>query len=323
MSLPALDKSYAYNVNQAIVTSGVINTDCQKALFAIVNAMVGFALMPWLVVGSSNGVGSFSMAGTNYWAASGNLIWGGAGANHSWIVLKSQVIGVSGGGGLQVCFDLNQVSTPYRMNVIVSATAGFTGGSATARPTATDEQVIFASGIAWISSAPQNNVVHVWQSTDGAVFNAVLFSANVAQFSIHASVPKNPIANWTKPCVYWALSSSIVPLFKAATMYSGANASAWIASSAALYLTGEAVNNVLIETYQSFSDDQTGEWPFGPIGLYCQTAGNRGRKGQMFDVWWGSTVNASGDNYPADGSKQFVQFGDMIFPWNGSTALTS
>jgi len=66
-------------------------------------------------------------------------------------------------------------------------------------------------------------------------------------------------------------------------------------------------------------DDDTLEWPIMPIGLLSTTGMHRGRKGALYDIWWGSTAAGSGNTYPEDGSNQFVQFGHLIFPWNGST----
>lgn len=317
MPLPTLDKStYQFTVNQTLVASGTQTTDAQKLWIAIVNALLGFGSNPWTVVGSSNGIGSFSMAGTNYWAAFGNLIWATAGTNHSWIVLKQSQIGAS--GGLQVCIDLNS-NQAWNISIVTSAVAGFTGGSATARPTATDENVLF-NVVNWGQTSSQSYAYHVWQSTDGQVVNFCVFYAGTLQTSFHASVPKNPISGWTKPSVVWAQASSV---YQTGGLYSTATSKGTISGPVTFYLTGEAVNNTLIESTQNYADDNTGEWPFGPVGLFSPTSLNRGRKGQLFDLWWGTTIAANGDNYPSDGSKQFVQFGHLIFPWNGSTPLTA
>lgn len=323
MTLPILDKTYEFTrtgaistVNQAFTASGTILTDCQAIMFALKRALINFTTAPWTVVGSSNGVGSFSMAGTDYWAAAANLIWASGATNHSWIVLKSAGIGLA--GGLQMCIDLH-TSNPQTIDIVISPVAGFTGGSATARPTATDETILLTNS-AWKSGSSVNGVLHVWHSTDDQVMNVVFFEANTATLWLHASAPKNPIAGWTKPSVYWAVNTSVL---NTSSHYGAANGHGVISGQVAFFMTGESVNNSLIEVTMSFPDDNTAEWPFGPMGLYSSSASNRGRKGQLFDMWWGSTTNVSGDNYPADASKQFTQFVHVIFPWNGTSALTS
>jgi hypothetical protein len=315
MPLPTLDKTYQFNVNQAFTASGTVLTDAQKVILAWVSSMLNFASNPWTVVGSANGTGTYNMAGTNTWTAPASLVWSGSG-NHSWIVLKSSAIGAP--GGIQLCIALNS-NVSWNITVAVSPSAGFTGGTATTRPTATDETLL-ASANAWKGSSSTNGVLHVMQSTDGQVLNMVYFEAMAAQCSFHVSVPKNPISGWAKPSVYWFITSGV---YSMSTHYNNANARGVINGQTSFYLTGEGYAGTLIESGQNYADDNTSEWPFGPIGLFSLSPLNRGRKGQLYDLWWGATSNVSADNYPADGSRQYVQFVHMIWPWNGSQPLIS
>ena len=65
------------------------------------------------------------------------------------------------------------------------------------------------------------------------------------------------------------------------------------------------------------------EWPMLPIGLACNTSGFYGRHGRLADIYWGTEMPAmmAGYTYPSDGSKQWIQIGHMIFPWDGSTPI--
>jgi hypothetical protein len=59
-----------------------------------------------------------------------------------------------------------------------------------------------------------------------------------------------------------------------------------------------------------------------PLGLVSDTTGAKGRHGQIYDMWAGniSAISLGGytdTTYPDDGSRQFWQCDDFIFPWVG------
>jgi hypothetical protein len=65
-----------------------------------------------------------------------------------------------------------------------------------------------------------------------------------------------------------------------------------------------------------------GSWPMAPIGLYSATASNIGRHGELFDLWYGATTRANGDQYPSTGTLyQFTQFDELILPWDSTNAV--
>lgn len=68
-------------------------------------------------------------------------------------------------------------------------------------------------------------------------------------------------------------------------------------------------------------NDITAEHPLMPVGLYSNCPDATGRHGYIADLYWGSEnyagVGAAGTSYPSDGSRQWVQFGSLVFPWNG------
>jgi len=83
------------------------------------------------------------------------------------------------------------------------------------------------------------------------------------------------------------------------------------------------------ESYESFggslgekltgANDIDSTYPIMPIGIYSRTAGNRGRHGFVYDLWWGLQNVADLETY--GGSALFAQFSDLIFPWNGSVPI--
>lgn len=316
--LPTLVKSYAGNftkINQGFTASGTALTDQATVTKAIVDSLVGQASHPWTCLGSSDST-TAALDNTNRWTAISKLVWTGSGA-HSWIVLKQ-----TGASNIQLLIDLHYFSG-QQFDIYVSF-AGFTGGSTTARPTAVDEKEI-GNGAVPFSPSSVNYRLHVWSSTDGSVTHVVLYSANVQFFWLTISPPANvPTAlTWTSPV--WATCQWGSSALKYANVGSTALSWGYLGNSAlawcAFYLTAEYLGGQGISvTSQTFPDDDTGEYPFTPIGLWTLTASHRGRKGAATDLWFGLANSNSGDNYPASGTLyQFAQFGDLIFPWDGAT----
>jgi hypothetical protein len=91
------------------------------------------------------------------------------------------------------------------------------------------------------------------------------------------------------------------------------------AGSPSFFLTCEGYGTAMLGQPPAgdVADSQTSGWIMCPIGLFSETTGVVGRKGTLYDLWWGSVTRSTGDTYPSDGSYQFAQFGDMVFPWSG------
>jgi hypothetical protein len=117
---------------------------------------IGSVAGKWTCAGSSDSV-TAAMDGTNRLLANANWVRASAGTAHSWIVLKSPTTGF----GPAPVYILLDYSTGSNDTVAVAySKLGFTGGSTTAAPTATDE---FAIGL---NSTPQS-----WQFNDGSAAN--------------------------------------------------------------------------------------------------------------------------------------------------------
>jgi hypothetical protein len=87
------------------------------------------------VVSSCNGTGGGNYGNNDnvdWWVDSGDLVWAGAGSNHSWIVFKFLE--------RYLCIDLR--STNSYNAAIVASDSKFYGGTATARPTSTSARSV-------------------------------------------------------------------------------------------------------------------------------------------------------------------------------------
>lgn len=315
--LPALVKSYQFNkINQGFTASGTALTDQQTVTKAIVDSMIGQTSNHWTCLGSSDST-TAALDNTNRWTTIAKLVFSGGSNPHSWIVLKQ-----AGASNVQLLIDLHYFSG-QQFDVYLSF-AGFTGGSTTARPTAADEKVI-GSGAIPFSPSSASYRLHVWSSTDGAATYVVLYSVNAQMFFMAIGATQNvPTAlTWTNPV--WATCQWGGSALKFSNIGSnafswgllGAGTPAWCSFSLTTEYTGPVG---VITTSQNYPDDDTGEYPFTPIGLFSTTASHRGRKATIVDLWWGESSNNSGDNYPGSGTLyQFVQYGDLTFPWDSAT----
>jgi hypothetical protein len=327
MALPAIDLTWDYTkINQALAATGVQLSDNKQLVLAEKNGMKGFTANAWTVTSSNDGAGGFgNNDNVDRWATVANLTWAPAGTNHSWIVLKNSQMGA---GNFQVCINLSSTSAVGNVReMIMSPNAGFTGGTATARPTATDEQIIISLSGAWGLGGPSAVKLHQYASSDGKQYRLVAYAGGIIKAAVIIGTPKTPTSGWTNPVFWWASgSSTALDLATLCTVTPAPMHSRINAADAAIWMTSEgwgastfggagrlATNNPL----------DSNSYPLFPIGLASETGGAEGRQGLVYDLWWGLTINGNGDTYPNDATRQFVQHGDLVFPNNGSAILTS
>lgn len=320
MALPTLDKTW--QVSSTIINGGNYTNCNSQAFFNAKQSMKNFGSSPWTVWGSSNGAGAFgNNDGVDRWAAYTNVVFSTAGNNHGWIVLKQTGLGTNAA----ICFDaLCFGGLAYYASIVLFPTGAMTNGSAVARPSATNEigYPTPVSNLGFTDSAWAAGYSHVLQSTDGQCTRIVTCRSGYAVGYWAFEVPKNPVSGWTLPQVAMLNGSNGNANMPVYGQYNDSpSATFTLVGSVAcpMYLASEGMGTQTIGEQYTYPDDDTGEYSMSPIDLVCATAGGRGaKKGRLYDAWWGSTTPLTGDTYPADGSRQFAQFGNLIFPWDGS-----
>jgi hypothetical protein len=132
----------------------------------------GATLGLWTCAGSSDGVAA-GMDAVDRWGAPYNgakLVRAAAGVAHSWIVLRSPVITTAAGAMTFYCtIDFSGAADSTPINLVFSKAAP-TGGSITARPTATDEWTHAANTPSTNDNTAGAMRFHGWLSADGACF---------------------------------------------------------------------------------------------------------------------------------------------------------
>ena len=132
--------------------------------------------------------------------------------------------------------------------------------------------------------------------------------------------PNRTVSGWTVPAVA-LVSGTYDTLLDYAALHtvSSPNLKGYGTSAMSLWMSTESFGSSLgavgakLVSANSFDS----HWPLTPIGLASLDAGQVGRHGELFDLWFGSTAANHGDTYPGDATRQFVQFGDLVFPWDG------
>lgn len=322
MALPTIDLTWDYTkINQAIAATGVANNTYKAVLLAEKNGMKNFTANAWTVVSSSNAVVA---NGSDNWTTVADIVNNTAGVAHSWIVLKQAQMGA---GNLQLCIDMSSNVSTSRRAMYLSANAGFSGGTTTARPTATDEVTLFTSGTIFGLSVDAAVKLQQWASSDGKQYRMTWLSGNAVQNAIIIGTPKLPTSGWTNS--YYAIATAGATALDFAVLCAAAAApftSRINGANTLMWMTSENWGTTTVGAPARLSTSNpldSNSFPLFPIGLACEVGGAEGRQGLVYDMWWGLTINGNGDTYPNDATRQFVQIGDVVFPNNGTAILTT
>lgn len=271
----------------------------------------------WTVVGSSDAT-SFAMDGTDYWVDYEDLNWSTTG-NRSWIVLRNAAMG--GGSGFELCFSCEGSSTyNYNLTLVYSYSAGFTGGALNARPTATDEFVVFYQNSAdWMgaSSYKEFNINRLF-STDGEVTRLIVTEGGTCLGVLFFEKLANP-ASWvdqnavvyvhyTTPedddlvtsDAWWGKINGTESRFRTATLN---------------FYDGPVWDNGSFQ-----QPNWEGKWAMVKANAYCVSPPNTGKAGEFFDLYTCPNVLTNGYTLPgAGGEKEFVCFGGIAYGNDGTS----
>jgi len=315
-------------VNQRCGTYSTTLADNQALMYALASSLLtANGANSWTCWGSCDGAGNKGNGDAVFrWSSGANCIWAAAGSNHSWAVFTQANINTKAA----VCIDLNNANS-YWASVVMSPAAGFgaanggADGTATARPTATDEIVIVSANSWGGVNAASSARLHVFGSSDGQCTRIAICRAGVVCGFWLLDKPKNPHPAWSNPAVGMVLGTSdgsaaltIANVVRAANVKGrGAATFSMYCGTDFVYGYSGVVTNVPEFRYcgETFALD---DWECSPItGLHSTTAGYKGKCGELFDLYLGSATNKIGTSFPSDRSYDAVQLGALVFPANG------
>jgi hypothetical protein len=364
MALPTLVKDYEVNANNTIAADNTIDAgtnshrDRRNLMLAIHDALIaagtsdvgptpGGPITAWTVTQSSDG--TTADTNDNWNSAITDLIWNTSGNAHSWCVFQQTGLATN----FQVCIDLLQTSNGNdgsEITVEISPGGFNTDGTTTTRPTptTTNDSVQILDTDWWGSGsnggAGRAFVWNMWRTEDGEVTYVVIYHADNALGLWVFAKPQNPSGSWDGTqfvcCVEGDNSNTveaptIVNFYDNARLYTYRADRLSVAADPAVTTVNTFNQTTLYMTAATFgggpfgqelttTNDITGEYAVGAIGLASIEPGFVGRMGSMFDIYWGQDVlGQPADNYPSGGSKIWVQFASIIFPWDGAAPVTT
>jgi hypothetical protein len=313
MALPIPVKTWQYSANNAQAALGSIATDNKTLAIAIKNAILAFGTnAPTIGYSCSSTVAGSVNDGVDRWTTTANIVQNAAGSAHSWFVFKMA-------GGVQFLWSFgngNATSNTGGIVASISPSAGFTGGSTTADPTATDQITVVSAVAGNFCNLAADAAVrwNVMLSTDGTLMRWFILSAGALLDGIWVEQLANlttgtPGANVAS----WGIggTTSVFLGLLGNTKQNGV--------STATALAYESVANL------SIASEISGGFDCFPISVAGTAVGARGKIGTLQDIWATSTGIALGDGAPASGTlNQFICLGGstqgVLIPWN-TTAL--
>lgn len=340
MATPTLVKTWQYNVNNIMPVVASTALQGQQMLYGIKTALTGFASNPWIIAGSSDAAAG-AMDAVDRITASNKLTWtngGDSGAARSWFVVQNTIL-----GNFQVLFSCQSNGyNPQELSLFIAVSPGglFTGGSNTARPTATDEHIlnVGASGNAsgfWMSASAGletvRQILHVQHASDGTATRIIIYrNSRVVTFFNITQLIDTPLS---VNIVAYALT---LPNLSGASddnlkmSYNKLNdVSTWhhlyyggVRYAASAFCTAEGWINAMAGEQLAVANEITGEWWMGPVTVASVTIPIRGRLGRWPDIYFTHTAGlVEGDTFPADASNQFLKVNHMVIPWDGSAPV--
>jgi hypothetical protein len=319
MALPTLTKTWQFNVNNLQAAQGSRLADDRQFLLNIKNALLGFGTNPWTVRYSCDGTTAGTAGdGVDRWSAQNKVIFSSGGA-HSWIVLQQSGINT----GFQVLLDCNSTTSAAStgLTIKVSPSAGFTGGTTSVAPTATDSHTPLSNTtfLATNDNVDRQLRWNVMQSTDGQLTLVFAYISGVGQMLWTFSKLANATAAGVGGTVgydntgLWSLSNTGVLWQTLVTRQQGTN----VTCSFNYETNTQAIVVV---------SDLDGNFPMLPLAASSATSPARGRLGTFQDLWITCATPALGDTFPNDSSDQFILPGNstaIVIPWNGTTLQTT
>lgn len=342
MALPTLTKTWRFRVNEQIVAQSSQANQCAYQMIQNIDALLGNGAWtdsdgvaaavsnPWTVVQSNGRVSGLSAPGVNVLTALNEIVWATSG-NRWWIVLQNV-------DGVQLLLASPNNTQYYNIYAAFSIGGLFTGGTATAVPTASD-QVVWSTNSGWTHNDARDSVMHVLHSTDGRETRLILCTGGAVFTSWTFGRIRDPEDGIVNPFFLHMISAGAtsMPASHAISggggMFHGTAANMWMRHGGAavrlcLTMPGHgsggsyfAANGINVPNeFQAVP-----KWPFyEPEVFGYTTVGGRGRAGLVHDFWSGNwNPRTHGDQYPGDGTRQFAQLGYMVWPWNKTLCLVA
>jgi len=310
MAPPTLEKTWSFNVNN------YITDDANGIMFVVKNALLELPAQPWTCWGSCDSANFGNGDGVDRWIDS-NDVKIGTGA-HSWFVFN--IPGFNPKTQLLIDLSIDEVKAVIRFSYSAGfgAANGGTDGNTTTRPTATDEVDVTKDSYWSNFSVSEETVVHAMQATDGSAHRLFINRAGNIYSAWFFEIPKNVTdPGWSNPLIASIAAGTVdvlnyVRIGSLSEKYLRVyyNGSAMTASFTFESIPGHPLHRIGIP------DQFNNQWPLSGVGVYVSESGYRGRKCELYDLWWGGLPG--GDVHSGG---ELAQMSEIVVPWNGSVLI--
>lgn len=312
------------------------NNAKKRALLFIVDSLIGLGAKPWTVVASVGAISGFNGSGNN-WTDITELLWTTSATGRPWIQLRNTDIGID----MLIILNTTAGLRGSRFDIYVvnnSVAIAFAGGGVNARPTSADEIFCLAQsdstgfgnwGVGGTGTNVRDFVVHVMHSDDGLSSRVLIqFNNELRGLWMMDALDDSP-AGVLNPWVvsFKAEDASDTPStsFEAAYL----DDPFMIVSDNShdrqlVYMVTEGADgNETLATFELGlhlnSYDET--VAFADVGIASDSGSIVGYWGTVTDSWVGPRGDGFGGTGRLYGKRQWVAFGDRIFPWDGTSAV--
>jgi hypothetical protein len=304
--------------NQVITAQGTMLATHRALVLAIKNSIL--TVPGCTIKGSSNSVAA-GMDGVDRWTTGANLVWGPNASPFSWIVFKFANM-----GGAELLLRLPTEANGASVSAAMSKTAGYTGGTISAEPTATDAiNIIFGNNL--ISSADGHYALHVPVANDGDQFTILYLRSGLCYGFMQFGM--------LLPDVPTAWSPSDLPVFAFwSAQPASAGAALWTNLGNASPFRSKQAGTLIGTAYASCEGWQApaggtpsqlgvvntfdGKWPMYPSSIVSESATRIGKLGTWTDVAFVDSFLANGSIVIAPDGEYWAVFDDIAIPWTTS-----
>lgn len=324
VALPAAHtKAWQWVFNQAVTTGGTSVADHKANALKLKNLMIGMALSPWTVSGSSNSVAA-GMDGVDRWVTSANIVAANEGTAHSWIVLRQTGVGQT----FEFLFNFGKTNANAAQADMMVSAVGFTGGSITARPTALDEAYLTDSnlngGAPWFNNSGSGFSTrwNIHQTTDGSQTRLIVFQAGTPVFFLSFDKLTGARTGITNPwAATWSSGSTSDCLTSSITTGGGTGAPACRVRG--IPRTRPARLAFVFGQTDGRPDPTTmgtngisGERPFWSMVVHSLT--HRSHMGTIADMFQGNSGIVTADGAPAAGPRIWQAYSMLLLTHDGT-----
>ena len=319
MTLPTVTKTWTISANNRCVFT-TLNAVTSNFLFGLKNFLV--ATMGYTVKYSCDGTTgpTSSSDHTDRWASAANCTTQGASSAtaQSFIVLTD-------GNGCDLVMAYQGTTAD---NVLIYYSPGglvLPAATSTQQPTATDSLVMVTNTSALMGiTNSTDRVWHAQATSDKKAFRVAIYKAGGMTYTFGLELVTKDSAmlsniSWSPNVVGWGTFNTTLWANGCALgpgISAGACGSARVNSTTAFCGgAGESMNGTT--GFSVANPELQAAAPIVPVGFASTSAGVAGKLGMRIDTWTTFCSGiAQGDTF---GTLQFVYFGTLVWPWDGTS----